>query len=200
FPELVKFARNLPNGTVLDGEILPFKDDKPLSFGILQTRIGRKNISKKHLQDAPVSFMAYDVLEWQGKDCRQRPLSERRMILEKLQKLLCANNPEFLISTVVQFSEWEELTASRKKSREMLAEGLMLKALSSDYKVGRKRGDWWKWKIDPLTIDGVLIYAQKGSGRRADLYTDYTFGLWENEQLIPFAKAYSGLTDEEIRK
>src|SRR5690606_40192481 len=120
FPELVKFAQNLPNGTVLDGEILPFKDDKPLSFGILQTRIGRKNISKKHLQDAPVSFMAYDVLEWQGRDCRQRPLSERRMILEKLQKQLGANNPEFLISTVVQFSEWEELTASRNKSRKML--------------------------------------------------------------------------------
>lgn len=200
FPELVNFAQSLPNGTVLDGEILPFKDDQPLPFGILQTRIGRKNITKKHLQEAPISFMAYDVLEWQGEDYRHQPLSQRRKVLEKLQKELSPDHPEFLISKVVYFSQWEELIASRNKSREMFAEGIMLKSRSSDYKVGRKRGDWWKWKIDPLTIDGVLIYAQKGSGRRADLYTDYTFGLWENEQLIPFAKAYSGLTDEEIKK
>lgn len=200
FPELADLAHSLPNGTVLDGEILPFKDNKPLPFGILQTRIGRKNLSKKHLQDAPVSFMAYDVLEWQEKDYRQQPLTERRRTLEKLHQELAPNNPQFLISTLVNFSQWDDLIASRNSSRQMFAEGLMLKALTSDYKVGRKRGDWWKWKIDPLTIDGVLIYAQKGSGRRADLYTDYTFGLWENQELIPFAKAYSGLTDEEIRK
>src|SRR5690606_30266301 len=113
---------------------------------------------------------------------------------------LSVKHSNFRISPIVNFSSWEELISSREISREKFAEGLMLKQLSSDYKVGRKRGDWWKWKIDPLTIDGVMIYAQKGSGRRANLYTDYTFGLWEDGQLIPFAKAYSGLTDEEIRK
>lgn len=200
FPELVSFAQNIPNGTVLDGEILPFKDNKPLPFGILQTRIGRKNISKSNLKEAPISFMAYDVLEWKGEDYRQRPLSERRKVLEQMQEELAPGHDNFLISKLVKFAQWDDLIEIRGKSREMFAEGLMLKSLSSDYKVGRKRGDWWKWKIDPLTIDGVLIYAQKGSGRRADLYTDYTFGLWENDQLIPFAKAYSGLTDEEIRK
>lgn len=200
FPELVEFAKDLPDGTVLDGEILPFKDNQPLPFGILQTRIGRKNITKKNLQDAPISFMAYDILEWEENDIRTEPLSNRRALLEKLHDQFAFKHKNFLISTIVAFSGWDDLIVSRDISRENFAEGLMLKQLSSDYKVGRKKGDWWKWKIDPLTIDGVMIYAQKGSGRRADLYTDYTFGLWDKEQLIPFAKAYSGLTDAEIRK
>lgn len=200
FPELADLGPALPDGTVLDGELLPFKDGQVLSFNALQTRIGRKNVTNKVLTEAPAIIFAYDLLEFNGEDVRSRPLAERRKLLEAVVSE--ANQPHLLrLSPVAAFSSWEELTRLRLQSREMLAEGLMLKRLSSTYQAGRKRGDWWKWKVDPLTIDGVLIYAQKGKGRRADLYTDYTFAVWdEKHQLIPFTKAYSGLSDAEIKK
>ena len=200
FPELHELGPCLPEGTVLDGELLPFKKGQVLPFNVLQTRIGRKNVSKKELSDAPVVIFAYDLLEFKGADIRSRPLEERRSLLEAVVKE--AKLPQRLrLSPVADFANWQELHALRLQSRKMLAEGLMLKRLNSSYQAGRKRGDWWKWKVDPFTIDGVLIYAQKGKGRRADLYTDYTFAVWdEKQQLIPFTKAYSGLSDEEIRK
>ncbi|WP_017730820.1 ATP-dependent DNA ligase [Nafulsella turpanensis] len=200
FPELQELAKALPDGTVIDGELLPFKEGNVLSFNALQTRIGRKNVTKKVMEEAPVIIFAYDLLEFKGKDIRNQPLKERRKLLETIIEE--AKQPTLLrLSPVVDFTEWQQLTEAREQSRDILAEGLMLKRLSSSYQVGRKRGDWWKWKIDPLTIDGVLIYAQKGKGRRADLYTDYTFAVWDKEgQLVPFTKAYSGLTDQEIRQ
>jgi DNA ligase-1 len=198
FPELVKYRNIIPDGTVLDGEILPFINGHPLPFGVLQTRIGRKNITAKNLKEAPVVFCAYDLMEWEGKDVRQEPLSHRRELLQSLVSECSADC--FIFSDKVPFATWEELREIREKSRENYAEGLMLKRLSSAYQVGRKRGDWWKWKVEPMSIDGVLIYAQKGHGRRADLYTDYTFAVWNGDQLVPFTKAYSGLTDQEMRQ
>lgn len=197
FPELHVLADHLPHGTVLDGEILPMKDGKPLPFALLQTRIGRKNLTKGILQKAPIYLMVYDLMEFEGQDYREKSMAERRATLEKL---ITPDNPRALLSPVVDAKGWEELAVLRESSRQKLAEGFMLKRKSSIYQVGRKRGDWWKWKIDPLNIDGVMIYAQKGHGRRADLYTDYTFGVWQGDVLVPFAKAYSGLTDAEIRK
>ncbi|MBT0810412.1 ATP-dependent DNA ligase [Litoribacter ruber] len=198
FPELLDLGKELPEGTVLDGEIIPFQGGYPLTFGILQTRIGRKNLTKKILKDAPISFIAYDVLEWQGADIRTSPLVERRKLLEELKSNISHQKLE--LSKVVEGGSWQELANIREDSRAVMAEGLMLKRLDSPYGVGRKRGDWWKWKIEPLSIDGVLLYAQKGSGRRADLYSDYTLGVWQDGQLVPFAKAYSGLTDAELRQ
>lgn len=200
FPELSTLAGLIPDGTVIDGELLPFKKEQLLPFSSLQTRIGRKNLSKKVLEEAPVIIFSYDLLEFDGIDIRSRPLRERRLLLEAIIEE--AARPQLLrLSPSIKFERWQELMEVRLEARDMMAEGLMLKRLDAPYQVGRKRGDWWKWKVDPLTIDGVLIYAQKGSGRRADLYTDYTFAVWDSEgQLVPFAKAYSGLTDEEIRK
>ncbi len=199
FPELHPFMYALPDGTVIDGEILSFRDGVPLPFNILQTRIGRKNLTKKILEDSPVSLIAYDCLEYAGEDIRYKTQSERRIILERLQKDTVY--PEvFNISPLITFNTWAELSNIRGQSREMIAEGIMLKRKSATYQVGRRRGDWWKWKIDPLSIDAVMIYAQKGHGRRADLYTDYTFAVWDGDKLVPFAKAYSGLTDAEINK
>lgn len=199
FPELHPFMKDLPDGTVLDGEILSFRNGLPLPFNVLQTRIGRKNLTKKILEDSPVSLIAYDCLEHNGDDIRYKTQTERRAILEELHR----DNayPEiFNISPLINFSSWEELSEIRGQSREMIAEGIMLKRKNATYQVGRRRGDWWKWKIDPLSIDAVMIYAQKGHGRRADLYTDYTFAVWDGDKLVPFAKAYSGLTDAEINK
>lgn len=198
FPEILEFLEMVPDGTVLDGELLAFKEGIPLPFSILQTRITRKTLSKKVLLDAPVSFIAFDLLEWEGKDLRNEPLSHRKALLEELVQSL--NHPRFNLSETLTFNSWEELTGVREHARELQTEGLMLKKKDSSYETGRKRGAWWKWKIDPLHIDGVLIYAQKGHGRRADLFTDYTFGLWDGEVLVSFAKAYSGLTDAEIRE
>ncbi len=199
FPELFPFLYALPDGTVLDGELLAFQEGKPLPFNILQTRIGRKNLTKKILLESPVAIIAYDCMEVNGVDIRSKSQSERRLILEGLQA--ASPFPElFHISPLIHVESWEGLEEIRKGSREMVAEGMMLKRKSSAYQVGRRRGDWWKWKIDPLTVDAVLIYAQKGHGRRADLYTDYTFAVWDGDKLVPFAKAYSGLTDEEIKK
>ncbi|PHN04065.1 ATP-dependent DNA ligase [Flavilitoribacter nigricans] len=199
FPEYNPLADLLPNGTVIDGEILPFRDGKPLGFQILQTRIGRKNVTKKHLRDAPVVLMAYDLLEWQGKDIRQEPLAERRRLLEQMIQDI-GPNEILLLSEAIAYDEWQTLAELRENAREQQSEGIMLKQLHSPYLAGRKRGDWWKWKVDPLTIDAVMIYAQRGHGRRANLYTDFTFAVWNGEDLVPFTKAYSGLTDAEFRQ
>ena len=199
FPELHPFLNALPDGTVIDGEILSFQNGLPMPFNVLQTRIGRKNLSKKILEESPVAVIAYDCLEYKGEDIRSKTQSERRTILESLQA--ATSYPEiFRISALIKFNNWTELEQIREQSRAMIAEGIMLKRKSATYQVGRRRGDWWKWKIDPLSVDAVMIYAQKGHGRRADLYTDYTFAVWDGDKLVPFAKAYSGLTDAEINK
>jgi DNA ligase-1 len=199
FPELHPFLNALPDGTVLDGEILSFRHGLPLPFNVLQTRIGRKNLSKKILEESPVAVIAYDCLEYASEDIRSKTQSERREILEKLQA--ATPYPEiFRLSALISFNSWDRLAVIREQSRAMIAEGIMLKRKSATYQVGRRRGDWWKWKIDPLSVDAVMIYAQKGHGRRADLYTDYTFAVWDGDKLVPFAKAYSGLTDQEINK
>ncbi|MEM9856149.1 MAG: ATP-dependent DNA ligase [Bacteroidota bacterium] len=198
YPEYHELKQALPDGTVLDGEILPFKDNTVLSFNHLQTRIGRKNLTKKILENAPVVFRVYDLLEFNRQDWRDKPLQERR---DQLIELIgSTNSPVLQLSEEVVFEDWETLTAERNRSREYKSEGLMLKQLNSVYRSGRKKGDWWKWKIEPLTIDAVMIYAMRGHGRRANLYTDYTFAVWEGDQLVPFTKAYSGLTDTEIRE
>ena len=196
FPEYYILKDLLPDGIVLDGEIIPAVDGKPLPFSVLQTRIGRKNIGKKQLVDAPISFFAYDLLECNFDDWRHKTLTERRKKLEEV--ILPIKIPAIKISEIINFTSWKELSEIRNKSREMNSEGVMLKRKISDYKVGRKRGDWWKWKIDPLTIDCVMIYAQKGSGRRSNLYTDYTFAVKDGDHLVAFTKAYSGLTDKEF--
>src|ERR1700761_1021169 len=199
FPELHPFLNALPDGTVIDGEILSFQNGLPMPFNVLQTRIGRKNLSKKILEESPVAVIAYDCLEYKGEDIRNKTQSERRKTLESLQSV--TDYPEiFRLSALINFNSWDELAEIRGQSRAMVAEGIMLKRKSATYQVGRKRGDWWKWKIDPLSVDAVMIYAQKGHGRRADLYTDYTFAVWDGDKLVPFAKAYSGLTDAEINK
>lgn len=198
FPELLVDATRLPDGTVLDGEVLAWKD-AVLPFSVMQRRIARKKLGPKILADAPVIFMAFDLLESSGEDVRQKPLAERRALLSEI----LAHRPKdsaIRVASPLEEPTWEALAAIRERSREHGVEGLMLKRLDSPYGVGRERGQWWKWKIEPYTIDCVLIYAQQGHGRRAGLYTDYTFGVWRDGALTPFAKAYSGLTDEEIRK
>ena len=221
YPELAELGAWLPDGTVIDGEILPWRDSGVLPFAQLQRRIGRKTIGKKLLSEVPVILMAYDLLERHARDIRDRPLGERRALLEELVGNIYQRDPEstevvesrssqsnlsasvvnnILLSPTVPAATWDDLAAARERSREINAEGLMLKRRGSTYRVGRVRGDWWKWKINPFTVDAVLIYAQPGTGKRATLYTDYTFGVWDGDQLVPFAKAYSGLTDAEIRE
>jgi DNA ligase-1 len=217
---VVALARKLPEGTVLDGEILVWLDEAPAPFQRLQQRIGRKNLTKKLLAEAPVTFLAYDLLEWQYTDQREQPLHARRALLEAL----CVDTAVPL-SPRVPGDSWPELAALRDQARARGVEGLMLKALDSAYGTGRTKagGTWWKWKIDPLSVDCVLIYAQAGHGRRASVYTDCTFAVWNRRprdpaeaaavveaiarrepappdalQLVPFAKAYSGLSDAEF--
>jgi DNA ligase-1 len=194
----VEGAALLPDGTVLDGEILPWKESRPLPFSELQRRIGRKKVGKKLLEEVPTAFLAYDVLEFGGKDQRQETLSQRRNILTQVLSSLPGNH--IIPSPIVAADTWQDLEILHKDSRRRGVEGFMLKRSDSIYKVGRRRGDWWKWKIDPLTADAVLIYAQRGHGRRAGLYTDYTFAVYQGDTLVPFAKAYSGLSDKEIRE
>lgn len=201
YPELAALGPALPAGTAIDGEILPWREGAPLPFAQLQRRIGRKAITKTILAEVPVVLMAFDLLEHGGEDVRSQPLEWRRARLEELVRASGFPFAErILLSPVVQAASWDTLAAERLTSRERQAEGLMLKRLGSPYRVGRQRGDWWKWKVNPLTIDAVLIYAQPGNGKRASLYTDYTFGVWDQGKLVPIAKAYSGLTDDEIRK
>ncbi|MEL6564960.1 MAG: ATP-dependent DNA ligase [Pseudomonadota bacterium] len=199
FPEFARAVDFVPPGTVIDGEVLAWGDNQPQSFNALQPRIGRKTVPKKLLQDAPVILYAYDLLEWQGADLRQTPLSDRRKQLESL----CATLPEdapIKLAPLVPFDSWDALAHIRTTAREAQAEGLMVKRRASPYLTGRKKGNWWKWKLDPLTIDAVMIYAQSGHGRRANLFTDFTFAVWKGNDLVPFTKAYSGLTDDEFRK
>jgi DNA ligase-1 len=199
FPELAAAVDFVPEGTVLDGEILAWSEDAPLPFALLQKRIGRKTVPKKLLTEAPVVLKAYDLLEWQGEDIRARPLAERRALLEGLVEALPASAPVRL-SERVTGAGWDEIAQARLDARDLGAEGLMLKRLASAYQLGRKKGDWWKWKVDPLSIDAVMIYAQQGHGRRANLFTDFTFAVWNGTDLVPFTKAYSGLTDKEFRE
>jgi ATP-dependent DNA ligase len=203
FPEYHPLRNLLPDGIAIDGEIIALAEKRsdnidfmPMPFAALQTRIGRKNISKKQLTEAPISFIAYDLLEINNEDCRERTMSERRTVLEKIVKQI--NHPVLRISPVIEFEAWDDLPGIRERSRDVGSEGIMLKRKNSIYLVGRKRGDWWKWKIDPLVIDAVMVYAQKGHGRRSNLYTDYTFAVRDGEKLTTFTKAYSGLTDEEF--
>lgn len=198
FPEIREVCDALPEGTVVDGEILAWGGDKPMRFLELQKRIGRKTVSKKILQDVPARLVAFDLLEIEDTDVRERPLAERR---ERLETLVAERALQpWQVSDRVVAATWEELTELREQARGRNVEGLMLKRLDSPYLVGRKKGHWWKWKVSPLTVDAVLIYAQPGHGKRASLYTDYTFGVWHEGKLVPFAKAYSGLNDEEIRR
>jgi DNA ligase-1 len=194
FPEIAAAATRLPEGTVLDGEVLAFRDERPLQFSALQQRIGRQKQVAQMVRAVPVVFMTYDILEDGGSDIRARPLEERRRRLE--ERIPSAG--VLRTSPILTEPGWDALAALRSQSRALAVEGLMIKRRSSPYAVGRKRGDWWKWKIDPYTIDAVLIYAQPGSGKRASLLTDYTFGVWDAGELVPIAKAYSGLSNEEI--
>lgn len=199
FPELLGPTNALPDGTVLDGEILAWNESGVMPFSEMQRRIGRKTLSKKLLTELPVKFVAFDLLEENGVDLRKLPFRERR---RRLESLLADQLPNSAImpSPLVSADSWEALGRIRESSRESKVEGLMLKRADSEYGVGRVTGLWWKWKIEPYTCDAVLIYAQRGHGRRASLYTDYTFAAWDGEVLVPFAKAYSGLTDAEIRE
>ncbi|MBF8747565.1 ATP-dependent DNA ligase [Pseudomonas monteilii] len=212
FPELHGFAQALPDGVVLDGEILVWKaangTDTPAvqPFALLQQRLGRKTLGKKLLADAPVVLQAYDLLEWQGEDWRNRPQYARRMQLERLVEAYPL--APLLLSPLLAGADWADLARQREQSRSLGVEGLMLKQREALYGVGRTKdmGLWWKWKIDPFSVDAVLIYAQRGHGRRASLYSDYTFAVWDapagtpERKLVPFAKAYSGLSDAEMRK
>jgi DNA ligase 1 len=195
FPDLSGAWAALPEGTVLDGEVLAYSSGAPMPFSVLQRRIGRQKLSEKILAEAPAAFMAYDLLELEGADLRSLPLRERR---ENLAKLLQGRSERLSLSPAVEGASWADLHALREEARQRGVEGLMLKRWTSPYRHGRPRGDWWKWKIDPYAIDAVLVYAQPGHGRRATLMTDLTFGLWDAGELVPVAKAYSGLTDEEI--
>jgi DNA ligase-1 len=239
FPEILAICESLPDGTVLDGEILAWKEGKPLRFAELQRRIGRKQLSKQILKDVPAALVAFDLLELDRADMRERPFRERRSALEDLVRklnstgvqMLALDAPEkpihfdratvlepvlaqdgagpdpvketesrLLIASRVKAETWAEMAQIRTRARELNVEGFMIKRLDSPYETGRKKGLWWKWKVDPFTLDAVLIYAQPGSGKRASLFTDYTFGVWYEGELVPIAKAYSGLDDEEIRQ
>ena len=201
FPELARARDFLPDGTVLDGEIVAWDAGAamPLPFNDLQKRIGRKTVPKTLLRNAPVIMLAYDLLEEDGADLRARPFETRRARLDALLQGLPAEAP-LRASPLIAFDDWEKLGEARAQARDERAEGLMLKRAESPYHAGRRRGDWWKWKLDPLTIDAVMIYAQQGHGRRANLFTDFTFAVHDGEALVPFTKAYSGLTDAEFRQ
>jgi DNA ligase-1 len=198
FPEIRDAAEALPDGTAIDGEILAWKDDRPLSFAALQQRIGRKLLGPRVLEAVPVVLMAYDLLEWNGADIRGQELAWRISRLDAA--VLPLKDPRLQRSPAVAGTSWAERVRFKEDARRRGVEGLMLKRLASPYRVGRRRGDWWKWKVDPLSVDAVLTYAQRGHGKRSGLFTDYTFSVWDGDRLVPFAKAYSGLTDEEIQE
>jgi DNA ligase-1 len=206
FPELATMGEALPDGTVLDGEIVVWRDDRVQPFAELQRRIGRKTLGPKLLRDIPVVLLGYDLLEWQGRDLRASPQQERRALLDEL--VTQVQHPQLIASPMLTGDSWADLSRQREAARAMGVEGMMLKQRQAHYGVGRTKdvGTWWKWKIDPLSIDAVLIYAQRGHGRRASLYSDYTFAVWDappeqaERKLVPFAKAYSGLTDAEMAR
>ena len=201
FPELRAMGDGLPDGTVLDGELLAFEDDRPLPFNALQKRLNRKSMAPMLFADVPVVFMAYDVLEAAGTDVREQTTDARRTILESL----IGDDAALRLSPPVEAESWAAYAALREQSRNRGVEGLMLKRRDAPYRAGRTRGDWWKWKVDPYTVDAVMVYAQRGSGRRSTLFTDYTFAVWSGDragegELVPVTKAYSGLTDAEFTK
>jgi DNA ligase-1 len=200
FPEIETAAAVLARSAVLDGELLiwPTDDARPASFAALQTRIQRRKPGATLLQRHPARMLAYDLLEMDGEDLRAQPLHVRRVLLAQLLADSPAAQPTIALSPALVASDWQEAAAQRARARGEGVEGLMLKRASSPYQSGRRRGDWWKWKLDPLSVDAVLLYAQAGHGRRSTLYTDYTFGVWDGERLVPVAKAYSGLDDAEI--
>jgi DNA ligase-1 len=204
FPELAAAGALVPDGTVIDGEIVVMKDGNVAPFAALQTRIGRKLLSARILASAPVVLLAYDLLEDHGQDLRNIPQHERRSRLARV--VAAANAPALQLSPLVEMPSWDAYAALRDESRSRGVEGFMLKHRNARYGVGRTKdvGTWWKWKIDPLSVDAVLVYAQRGHGRRASLYSDYTFAVWDardgERRLTPFAKAYSGLTDAEMRR
>ncbi|WP_418123057.1 ATP-dependent DNA ligase [Variovorax sp. 160MFSha2.1] len=206
FPELAALGEALPDGTVLDGEIVVWREGRVQPFAELQKRIGRKTLGAKLLRDIPVVLLAYDILEWEGRDLRALPQSQRRVLLDELVARM--DHPSLLPSPVLAGADWPDLARQREAARAMGVEGMMLKRRDAQYGVGRTKdvGVWWKWKIDPLSVDAVLIYAQRGHGRRASLFSDYTFAVWdgppgqEDRKLVPFAKAYSGLTDAEMAR
>ncbi|RUR71032.1 ATP-dependent DNA ligase [Variovorax guangxiensis] len=206
FPELATLGEALPDGTVLDGEIVVWREGRVQPFAELQKRIGRKTLGAKLLRDIPVVLLAYDILEWEGRDLRALPQSQRRVLLDELVARM--DHPSLLPSPVLAGADWPDLARQREAARAMGVEGMMLKRRDAQYGVGRTKdvGVWWKWKIDPLSVDAVLIYAQRGHGRRASLFSDYTFAVWdgppgqEDRRLMPFAKAYSGLTDAEMAR
>lgn len=206
YPEFNVLRDHLPDGTVIDGEILPYPKGTVGSFNDLQKRLGRKKVSKAILERIPVILRAYDLLEWKGEDIRQSPFDRRSGLLKNLVAPL-AENPAIPLdlSPTMEIPHWEAAKKEQERSREKRSEGLMLKKKDAPYRVGRKKGDWWKWKVAPLTVDAVLTYAMRGHGRRSNLFTDYTFALWDEKEdgrreLVTFAKAYSGLTDAEFRK
>ena len=198
FPDLAETLSNVSGDWILDGEIVAGDWRHPQTFQMLQMRLNRKKPTEAVMAAAPVSFLAYDLLHWNGQSWRERILAERRMALEEL--LRSAVSPNMAVSPLLSCASWDEAARLRDQSRKHGAEGLILKGKRTLYETGRKRGVWIKWKVDPLTIDAVLTAAQPGTGRRASLYTDYTFSLWSSDRLIPVAKAYSGLTDVEIRE
>lgn len=196
FPEVTDAAARLADGTVLDAELVCWDGERVLPFAVLQRRIGRKVLSAAVLRDAPAAAIAYDVLEVDREDVRSRPQRERRGMLERVVGELGASR--VMPSKMLEVGSWDEAAGLREASRERGTEGLMLKAWDGVYEAGRRRGGWWKWKVDPLTVDAVMVYAQPGRGRRANLLTDYTFAVWEGDELTPVTKAYSGLDNEEI--
>ena len=206
FPELAVMGDALPDGSVLDGEIVVWREDRVQPFAELQKRIGRKTLGARLLREIPVVLLAYDLLEWQGRDLRAMPQQARRGLLDDL--LASVQHPSLIASPMLHGDDWQDLARQREAARSMGVEGMMLKQRDAHYGVGRTKdvGVWWKWKIDPLSIDAVLVYAQRGHGRRASLYSDYTFAVWDgppeaaDRKLVPFAKAYSGLTDAEMAR
>jgi DNA ligase-1 len=201
FPDLATLADFLPAGTVIDGEILAWdaSQGRPLPFAALQRRIGRKTVPKSLLTEAPARLLAYDLLEDAGADIRDQPMTHRRARLEAILQALPPDLP-LVASPPVSAPDWDALATIRASAREEGAEGLMLKRAASPYFQGRKRGDWWKWKLDPWSVDAVMLYAQAGHGRRANLFTDFTFGVRDGNEIVPFTKAYSGLTDAEFNE
>lgn len=196
FPELIEAVQSHSDRFIIDGEIIAWKDGQPLPFSQTQKRIGRKVVGNKIRQDVPVAFLAYDCLRLNDRDLREQSMTTRRRCLEKL--VMSIDDPRIMLSPLIEKDTWKALSLEIENSREKKIEGYMLKKKNAPYHVGRVKGDWWKWKVAPLTLDAVMIYAQAGHGRRAGLYTDYTFAVWKDDQLVPIAKAYSGLSDKEI--
>jgi DNA ligase 1 len=198
YPEVIEAAARLPDGTVVDGELLPWREGRPLPFAQLQRRIGRKTLGAKIIAEVPVVLVVYDLLEHEGRDVRSEPLVWRRARAADL--INAVGSEQLVMSPVLAARTWDDVRAAHGRARELCAEGLMLKRLDGVYGVGRRRGGWWKWKVQPYVVDAVMVYAQAGHGRRASLNTDYTFAVWDDGALVPFAKAYTGLTDAEVRE